>query len=287
MKTLADKIKYYGKLLLERISQHDCAGLAAEMTYNWMISLLPMTVFIFTLFGLLNAQPDLFNQVIRVLQRLIPEEAFLLVESTMRALIEDSSSGLAALSLLASLWTASNGAVTLEKAFIRFYGMEDKTPGFWKQRMLAMLVILGLAFMVMVCVNLIVFGEIILKVLEKGLNLPPTSLDVFYWLRWGLPITSLLLISWFVYSVVPRPLGSRSWKRMWPGALVFVPLWILFSVLFSQYVNNMGNYSKVYGPMGAIIILMVWLYLTSFAMLVGGEVNALLLDLSPQKTPAN
>jgi membrane protein len=170
--------------------------------------------------------------------------------------------------------------VTLEKAFIRFYGMEAKAPGFWRQRALAVLLILGLAFMVMVCVNLVIFGEVIIQILRKGLNLPATTLDFIYWARWALPISSLLVISWFVYSVVPSPLGPQSWKKMWPGALVFVPLWILFSLLFSQYVNNMGNYSKVYGPMGAIIILMVWLYLTSFALLVGGEVNALLLARS-------
>jgi membrane protein len=210
----------------------------------------------------MNAQPELFAQVVRVLRRLIPGEAFSLVEASIRALIEDSSGGLALLSLLASLWTASNGAVTLEKAFIRFYGMEANAPGFWRQRALAVLLILGLAFMVMVCANLVIFGEVIIQILQKG------------------PISSLLVISWFVYAVVPRPLGRQSWKNMWPGALVFVPLWILFSLLFSQYVNNMGNYSKVYGPMGGIIILMVWLYLTSFALLVGGEVNALLLACS-------
>lgn len=274
------KLTDFTKALVQRILDHDCPGLAAEMCYSWMIALLPMTIFIFTLFGLMNAQPELFAQVVRVLRRLIPGEAFSLVEASIRALIEDSSGGLALLSLLASLWTASNGAVTLEKAFIRFYGMEANAPGFWRQRALAVLLILGLAFMVMVCANLVIFGEVIIQILQKGLNLPASTLDFIYWLRWGLPISSLLVISWFVYAVVPRPLGRQSWKNMWPGALVFVPLWILFSLLFSQYVNNMGNYSKVYGPMGGIIILMVWLYLTSFALLVGGEVNALLLACS-------
>jgi membrane protein len=283
--SFADSLAEFTQVLGRRMMKHDCPGLAAEMCYNWMISLLPLVIFIFTLFGLMNAQPELFAQVVRVLQRLIPGQAFSLVESSIRALIEDSNSGLALLSLLASLWSASNGAVTLEKAFIRFYGMEANAPGFWRKRALALLLILGLAFMVMVCANLVIFGEVIIQILEKGLNLPVTAINFIYWVRWALPISSLLLISWFVYSVVPSPLGRQSWKKMWPGALVFVPLWILFSLLFSQYVNNMGHYSKVYGPMGAIIILMIWLYLTSFALLVGGEVNALLLERSKPKPP--
>ncbi|WP_373533219.1 YihY/virulence factor BrkB family protein [Vampirovibrio sp.] len=274
------------KTLTQRMIQHDCAGLAAEMCYNWMISLLPMIIFIFTLFGLMNAQPELFAQVARVLQRLIPGEAFHMVEASIRALIADSTSELALLSLLASLWTASNGAVTLEKAFIRFYGMESRTPGFWQQRAIAILLILGLAFIVLVCANLIIFGELIIQILQTGLNLPNSAIDFMSWGRWALSVSSLLVISWFVYSMVPRPLGPQSWKKMWPGALVFVPLWILFSFLFSQYVHNMGNYSKIYGPMGAIIILMIWLYLTSFALLVGGEVNALLLEQELEPAPS-
>ncbi len=266
-----------------RIIRHDCAGLAAEMTYNWMLSLLPMLIFVFTLFGLMNAQPELFAQVIKVLRRLVPGEAFLLVQASLKALIQDSSSGLAIISLVVSLWTASNGAVTVEKAFSRFYDMELDLPSFWQQRFLAMLVILGLAFMVLICANLVIFGEVILQIMKNVLVFPVKSLDLFSTMRWFLPISSLLVISWFVYSVTPRPLGRESWKIMWPGALVFVPLWIVCSVLFSQYVNNMGNYSKVYGPMGAIIILMIWLYLTSFALLIGGEFNALLLNWKQQK----
>lgn len=276
----------YGKFfaqLGERVVRHDCPGLAAEMTYNWMLALLPMLIFVFTLFGILNAQPELFSQVLKVLRRLIPGEAFSLVQVSLQALIKDSSGGLALVSLVASLWTASNGAVTLEKAFSRFYNMDLPTVSFWKQRILAMLVILGLSFLVLICANLVIFGEVILQILRAGLNIPITSLDLFSLLRWVLPISSLLAISWFVYSVAPRPLGSQSWKSMWPGALVFVPLWILCSVLFSQYVNNMGNYSKVYGPMGAIIVLMIWLYLTSFALLIGGEVNAMLIALRQQE----
>lgn len=253
------------------------------MTYNWMLSLLPMLIFVFTLFGLMNAQPELFDQMLRVLRRLAPGEAFVLLEASLQALIKDSSGGLALVSLLASLWTASNGAVTVEKAFGRFYDIPLRRPPFWQQRLLAMLVILGLAFIVLICANLVIFGEVILQVMKKGLVFPIQSLDLFSTLRWVLPIFSLLFISWFVYSVTPRPLGRESWKVMWPGALVFVPLWILFSVLFSQYVNNMGNFSKIYGPMGAITILMIWLYLTSFALLVGGEVNALLLSLNPSR----
>lgn len=253
------------------------------MTYNWMLSLLPLLIFTFTLFGLITTQPELFAQVVKILKRLLPNEAFLLVQASLKALTQDSSSGIAIISFVASLWTASNGAVTVEKAFSRFYETPIETPSFWQKRLVAMLVILGLSLMMLVCANLIIFGEVILQIMKTALAFPVQSLDLFATLRWVLPITSLLLISWFVYSVTPRPLGKDSWKSMWPGALVFAPLWILFSLLFSHYVNNMGNYSKVYGPMGAIIILMFWLYFTSFALLVGGEFNALLIVFRQQR----
>ncbi len=266
-----------------RVIKDDCAGLAAEMTYNWMLSLLPMLIFIFTLFGLLNAQPTLFAQVIRVLRRLIPGEAFLLVQASLNQLIQDSNGGLAVISLLATLWTASNGAITVEKAFMRFYAMDDKPLVFWKQRLIAILVIMGIVILLLICTNLMVFGEVILSILKHGLGLPETAIELFTLWRWLIPIVSLFLLSWFVYASVPRNFEEHPWPKRWPGALVFVPLWIVFSLLFSTYVNNMGNYSKIYGPMGAIVILMIWLYFSSFALLVGCEVNALLLHFKQSR----
>jgi membrane protein len=84
----------------------------------------------------------------------------------------------------------------------------------------------------------------------------------------------LLAVSVFIYTVVPERRGS--WKTIWPGACAFVMIWILISLLFGEYVTNLSSYNKVYGSMGTIIVLMVWLYLTSYALLIGGELNALL-----------
>lgn len=264
-----------------KISSDDCMGLAAEMAYNWMLSLLPGLIFLFTLFGMVNSQQASFYRVLTILRRLVPKDAYSLVQASLDALIQESNGGLAILSLLAALWTVSNGAVTVEKALNRFYKIEPKFNDFWKERLSAIIIVIGISVLMLVSTNLIVFGEAIHQFLGQVLHFPETWLNWIRLLRWTLPIFSLFVMSWFVYAIVPRTLGRRFWRNMWPGAMTFVPLWILISLLFGTYVSNMGNYGKIYGPMGAIVILMIWLYLTSLALLIGGEVNALLLAENP------
>ena len=265
------------KQLLHRLGEDDSIGLAAEMSYNWMLSLLPTLIFLFTLFGLFGVHTDLFAQTMGHLQRLIPQDAFKLIEASLSELTQASSGGLAILSFLGAMWTASNGAVTVEKALNRANHCQEIKRTFWQQRAIALLIVIGLGFLLFVCANLIVFGGLILDAIQNFLRWPAWMLSLFSFLRWTIPIASLILISGFIYWIAPEPLPQQErWKKsVWPGALTFVGAWIFISIGFSIYVSNMGNYNKIYGPMGAIIILMVWLYLTSLALILGGEVNAL------------
>jgi membrane protein len=211
------------------------------------------------------------------LHRLIPGDAFDLIQASLSELTRDSSGSLAIISFLGALWTASNGAITVEKAVNRANHCQEIKRTFWQQRAVALLIVIGLGFLLFVCANLIVFGGLIFDAIQNFLRWPAWMLTLFSFLRWSIPIAGLVLISGFIYWVAPEPLEDkeRAKKSVWPGALTFVGVWIVISIGFSLYVSNMGDYNKIYGPMGAIVILMIWLYLTSLALIIGGEVNAL------------
>ncbi len=260
--------------LWKDIRHDDCPGLAAEMAFNWMLALMPCLVFLFSLFGIITSQQALFQRMLAYFHRMVPGDAYGLVQDTLTELVRNSSGELATISLLGALWISSNGALVIEKALNRAYGCTERRRNFWQQRLVALLIMLGMGLILLVFSNLLVFGELLISMIAHWLHPPSWILSGLNALRWLVLIGGFMTISMWIYSIAPESQLFSAWKRTWPGAVVFVTLWALVSLLFSAYVTNMGNYDNVYGPMGAIIILMIWLYLTSYALLIGGEVNA-------------
>ncbi len=271
--------------LWERLNAHDSGGLAAEMTYHWVLSLVPMIIFLLTLIGLFGTQSDFLPEVMSQMHRMIPADAFHLIESSLKELRKDSTGSLAIVSLLGAMWTASNGAMTMEKALNRAYELETVSHrNFWWQRIIALFIVLGAAFIILICSNLVVFGEELATTITHLVQAPEWWLGLLAALRWLVSLGGLIVMGGFVYSIAPETREHGFNAYVWPGAVSFVTLWIAISILFTQYVVNFGNYNKVYGPMGALVVLMLWLYMTSYALLVGGEVNAVLLERAPYKS---
>jgi membrane protein len=279
MKTREHGFMDFIKTLWNKTVQNDFAGLAAEMAYNWMMALIPILIFLFSLFGMFGTKTDLFGQLMSNLRHVAPPDAYRIMLGTITELTADSSGGLALVALLGALWTSSNGAMVVEKALNRAYQCKDETRNFLVQRITALVIVAGMGIILLLCSNLIMFGGSIIDAVEHYFRPGGWMIRLLDVLRWVLPMASLVVVSMFIYAIAPNIRPHRSWfsawLRSWPGALVFVILWVAISSLFSIYVSNMANYNRVYGSMGAIIVLMFWLYLTSYALLIGGQINAL------------
>lgn len=282
-------ISAYLKKLGHCLNRDDCAGLAAEMTYNWMLSLLPALIFIFSLFGMFGVKSSLFEQVMSRMVLLIPSDAYHLLQVSLHELTQASNGSVAFLSLIGALWTASNGANSVEKALNRSFQCVERKRGFVHQQTVALLIVVGLGCLIFISANLIVFGDVIFNFIQQTFYLPEEVLTMLGWSRWGISIGGLVLIISFIYWIAPdvstKHLSIR--QRVLPGALTFVPLWILMSWLFGLYVTNLAHFNKIYGSMGAIIILMVWLYLTSYTLIIGGEINAIASGCAEDCPPSN
>lgn len=275
------------RTLWRRIKQHDVGGLAAEITYHWVLSLVPTLIFLLSLFGMVGARSDFFEQMIRLLHRVLPTEAYDLLLQLLNEITRGSSTELAVVGFVGALWAATNGAEALAKAMTRIQELPAAARfGFWRQQLVALGIVWGMAFIVLICSNLLVFGDVLYRAITYFLHPADWWLNSLVLLRWTVSLGGLILVSAFIYWIVAvwivavRRHGSPAIPThrppVWPGAFLFVTLWILISWLFNVYVSNFGNYSKLYGSMGAIVVLMLWLYLTSYSMLIGGEVNAML-----------
>jgi len=270
------------KELWRCLNRDDAAGLAAEMTYNWMLSLIPALIFIFAIFGMFGVKSDLFGQLMNRLYIVAPRDAYSLVLASLQELTRDSNGGVAVLSLLGAVWTASNGINSAEKALNRAFQCVEKRRGLVRHALVGVGAVVGLGLVMFVSSNLIVFGDVIFNFIQQNFYIPTEAVFLFGLLRWGIAIGGLVLIMSFIYWLLPDVRSARlSFReRVLPGTLVFVPLWLLISWLFSLYVTNFAHYNKIYGSMGAIIVLMIWLYLTSYTLIIGGEVNAIVSGCS-------
>ncbi len=216
--------------------------------------------------------------------RFLPDDAIEVFSGLLISIVEGSSGGLALLSFLAAFWAASNGAQVILKALNRAYGYPEESS-FFRKKKLAVFILLSLGLTLFVASNLIIFGDLLLAYLGDMFQLGGETIILVSVLRWVLVILTIILFTSYVYSIVPGARGQEiPWKRTLPGSLVFAFLWIVVSLVFSLYVENMGRYNQVYGALGAVIVLMVWIFMSSFVLLVGGEVNAVLAANQQHRT---
>lgn len=188
---------------------------------------------------------------------------------------------LLSISAIALLWSASSGFA----AIIGGLNLAYKVPPsqgrpFWKQRLLALAFTVGLGIMLVISAALLVFGKAFRDIVAEYLNIPP-----FLWIaiRWTIALVFLLLTLDIIYYVAPRV--RHRWRWLSPGALLAIPTWLGASKAFSLYVSRFGRYEATYGVLATVILLMLWFYLSSLVLLIGGELNSQLDASHRSKKP--
>jgi membrane protein len=173
-----------------------------------------------------------------------------------------------AVGVLVALWSASSGVAHLIEATNVAYD-EEETRGFVHRRLLALALTLGAALFIAVAVGLIAVLPSALA--RTGLGVSTRVLLGVA--RWVVLLVGMTLALAVLYRVAPdRP--EPKWWWISPGALLATLIWLAASALFAVYTANFGKYNETYGALGAIVVLMLWLYITAFAILVGAELNA-------------
>lgn len=266
------------RTLSQRIQQDDCPGLAAEMAYSLILSLVPGMIFLVSLVALIGRENNTLPMVLSWIREFAPADAAAILQQTMEAAYQGSSGGLTFVSFVGALWSASNGAKALIKGLVRsYYPAEPPTKPFWYQPVMAVSVVLALGITMFIGSNLVVFGDSLLQLAGAFLHL---SLHTIFWvqvLRWGIVVLVLTTFVGGLYYFMARTQGvPYSFRNALKGGLVFVLLWVAISLGFSFYVNHFSHYNPVYGGLWGVAILLTWLYLSSLALLIGGETSALL-----------
>lgn len=245
---------------------------AAALAYYLFLAIFPAMIFLLSLLPYLPIA-DLHQAVMEALRQAIPGEAAKALEGVIAEVTKEKRGGLLSLGLFLTLWTASSGFFAIMQQLNITYDVKESRP-FWKTRGLAMLLTIAFALLVAGAFALIVLGGVLQGWLGDLVGYNQVLLISFSLLRWF--IILLLLLMGFALTYFFGPDVEQEFRFISPGSLLGTGLLILGSLAFRIYVENFGNYSATYGGLGAVIILMVWLYVAGFVILLGSELNALI-----------
>jgi membrane protein len=260
------------KELWARILGDDLSGLSAQLAYYFLLSLFPLLIFLFTLLPYLPIQE---KDLLSFLNDFAPGEAMDLIEKNLEGVMDKHSGGLLSLGIIGTIWSASNGINAIVRAFNKAYDVKE-SRSFFVARGMAILLTFAMIFVFIIALLLPVFGKEIGVFLFSEFGLSRQFLVIWGMMRWLLSAIILFLIFTGLYWIAPNV--KMRCRSAFPGALFATIGWIFVSLGFSFYVGNFGNYTATYGGIGAIIVLMIWLYLSGFIIVLGGEINAFYSD---------
>jgi membrane protein len=269
-------IQWLGRLTLKELAtrtwretnEDKILGHAAELAYYFLLALFPMLIFLTSLVGFL---PSLREAIFTALARFVPGDAMRLMSDTLSDATRHRGGGLISFGVLGALWAASGGVAAVMGTLNAAYDAREERS-IWKVRLIAVCLTITLALLVVGGTALVMFGDRLAAWLSAQLGMG-TALTVVWSAVHYLGGGALLFLGLeLIYYFGPNV--EQGWKWVTPGAVFAVVSMVVASLLFSLYLRFAPDYSATYGSLGAVVVLMLWLYLMGAVILIGGEINS-------------
>ncbi len=268
------------KATVQEFQRDDALGLAAQLAYYLILALFPFILVLVSLMGTFG-NPELASTVLGYFRQVLPEEAYEIINTYTANIISGQAKapGLFTFGILFTIWAASGAFAALINALNRAYDVQETRP-FWKVRGLAVLMTLGLSVLILVGVLLLILGPQIGQFIANLFGLDELFLLVWDTVRWPVALFFMIFTVALLYYFAPDV--DQPFRWITPGGLIGVILWVLASVAFNFYVSNFGSYNKTYGSIGAVIVLLLYLYISSLTILFGAELNSVLARMKEE-----
>ncbi|HTC95162.1 MAG TPA: YihY/virulence factor BrkB family protein [Terriglobales bacterium] len=250
--------------------------MAAALSYYFVMSLFPALILLSAVVAYLPV-PDLFNQALSLMSRFVPPDSMGIVKKVLADVVTPNRGTFLSVGILGTLWAASGGFVAAIEALNVAYDAEETRP-FWKTRPLA----IGLTFLIggllLTALGVMIMGPRFGEWLAARTHLSNLYTIIWPYVHWSIAVGFTVLAIEALYFLGPNV--KQRFLATLPGAVLAVVTWIGLSYLLGIYFRSFANFNKTYGSLGAAVALMVWLYWTSFGMLIGAELNAELAKVS-------
>lgn len=249
----------------------DMPTYASALAYQALFSLFPFVLFLIALIGFLHL-PPFFDWLEAQALLLLPAQARDEVMPVIRQL-QEQKAGLLSAGILVALWSASAGVRSTMHALNAAYDVKEGRPA-WKTVSLSLAYTVGLALLMLLIAALMVTGPEVMRWLAGRIGMEQLVVTLWTWLRLPAAVALMVLVVALVYYVAPDV--EQRFRFITPGSVLAVLAWIAASLGFGLYLSNFGNYNAMYGSIGAVIILLLYFYLSAAVLLFGAELNAVI-----------
>lgn len=264
------------KCAVKEFNADEMPTYAAALAFQALFSLFPFLLFLMALISFFDLQP-FFDWLRDQAALLLPAQAMEQVDKVI-VQFQTQKAGLFSFSILVALWTASAGVRSMMVAMNRAYDVPEGRP-LWKLYPLSTLYTLGIAAMLLSASALMVVGPSLMGRLAGLIGFEAYLVVLWTWLRWPVAILLLVVAVAVIYYVTPDV--QQEFRFITPGSLLAVLVWIAASLGFGVYVQNFADYNATYGSVGAIIVMLLYFYLSAAVLLFGAELNAVIEHHDP------
>jgi membrane protein len=269
-----------------RAEEDEIFARSAQLSYYFLLALFPLLLFLITLFGYLDgAGSSLRHKLLSYLGDVMPASALQLVVATIDQVTAARGGGKLSFGLLAAVWAASSGMGAIGQSLNAAYDVRETRP-WWKVRLISIALTIALSTLITSALLIVLYGGRLGHTLAALVHEGRAFAATWRILQWPIALVFVFITFSLIYHFAPdlaakrreRRTSASDYRRRWlsPGVLVAIALWLLVSLGFRLYLHFFNSYSATYGSLGALIILMLWFYLTGTAILLGGEINCTL-----------
>ena len=264
------------KRTIREVNEDNCVGLAAQLAFYFFLALFPALLFLVAILAYVPVDRALAT-ILSALAPVAPDELLRLVRDQLDKLREGNQGTLLTFGMLGAIWSSSAAMVAIIDALNRAYDVTEVRT-WWKRRIVAIALTMGLATFIVAALAFVLAGPDFVAWLTRMFGLDPDLAWLWSIIRWPLTVVFATLGVDLVYHFAPNV--KRAWTWLTPGSLLATALWIASSFGFKLYVTKFADFSATHGAIGGVIVILLWFYVSSFAILVGAELNGVIAEAS-------
>jgi membrane protein len=266
-------VRQLAKKAMASINDDNLLGRASELAYNFILALFPFMLFLLALFGIFASRAAVLRtNLLTYLSQVLPPAASQVLSHTLNEVTRNASNGKLTFGILLTIWFASGGMTAMISGLNGAYELKESRS--WiKVHVVAVGLTIAISLLIILALAAVLGGGYVANVVGSYYGLREITIVVW---RIAQTIVAIAFVT-FSFSVIyyfGPDVEEQHWYWITPGSLIGVLVWIAASFGFRAYLHFFNSYSKTYGSLGAVMILLMWLYVTSFSFLVGGEINA-------------
>ena len=264
------------KRTFKEVIDDNCLGLAAQLAYYFFLSLFRALLVVVTVTSFFPYH--ILDDILRWFARFTPPDVLDIIKTQIQQITKSGNTSLLTFGILGALWSSSSAMSAIIDTLNRAYGVKEGRT-WWKTQILAVILTIVLSVFMLVSLTLVLAGPEIAEHLAARVGVGPVFALIWKILQW--PVVFLLISEGFAMVYYIAPDVEQRWPWIRPGAHIATLLWLAISIAFRFYIVNFGQFNKMYGSIGAVIVLLLWFYLSGLVLLLGAELNSEIEHASP------